>query len=169
MHRHRLATLLFDLLTPDEAWIDEQTAELRFNIPFLTDRLVAVTRWLQHEPATGDLTFGYFGSSTGAAAALAAAARLPEIAAVVSRGGRSDLAGDAIDRVHAATLLIAGGEDEPVIHWNRESLRRLPGVKQLQMIPGASHLFMEPGALEQVAALAGAWFEKHLAPAKLPD
>ncbi len=160
---HRgLATLLFDLLTPDEAVAEAYTGALRFDIPFLTGRLIAATRWAQQEDSLQRLAIGYFGASTGAAAALAAAAELPEIAAVVSRGGRSDLAGDAVRHVKAATLLIAGEKDSPVVEWNHETLRQLGGTKKFILVSGATHLFSEPGALEKVAALAAEWFEEHL-------
>jgi len=155
-----VGTLLFDLLTRKEESIDQYTAELRFNIPFLAKRLAAVTEWVLESPDTQNLKLGYFGASTGAAAALVAAAELPDdICAVVSRGGRPDLAGDSLRSVQAPTLLIVGGEDEPVIGMNREALAKLPSKdKQLVIIPGATHLFEEPGTLEEVARLAGEWF-----------
>ena len=162
MHRNHLATLLFDLLTPDEAESEANTGALRFNIPFLTERLVAATRWAQRDESVGSLGIGYFGASTGAAAALAAAAGIPEIQALVSRGGRTDLAGAAVERVKAPTLLIVGELDGPVVEWNEESFERLPGVKELTLVSGATHLFSEPGALEEVAELAASWFERHL-------
>ena len=166
MHHKRLATLLFDLLTPEEAIAEARTGALRFNIPLLTERLVAATRWAQKEESVANLGIGYFGASTGAAAALAAAAKLPEVQAIVSRGGRTDLAGDALDRVKAPALLIVGALDHPVILWNEQSLARLQGVKQLSLIPGATHLFAEPDALEQVAGMAASWFERYLTPIK---
>lgn len=158
----RLATLLFDLLTVQEARIDAVTGAMRFNIALLTDRLAAATAWVRAEPALPDLPLGYFGASTGAAAALAAAARLPYVRAVVSRGGRPDLAGPMLGAVRAATLLIVGGNDRQVLALNRAALAQLRGVARLQVVPGATHLFAEPGALEHVSALAGAWFEQHL-------
>ena len=168
MQRRRLATVLFDLLSPEEAVLDDSTGELRFDIPLLTERLVAVTHWVERDPDMRGLGIGYFGASTGAAAALAAAAQVPEVQAIVSRGGRTDLAGDAIEDVGAAVLMIAGGADKPVIHWNRESMPLLPGVKHLEILPGASHLFVEPGALEMVARLAAEWFRVHLFSSWLP-
>jgi dienelactone hydrolase len=164
MNGKRLATLLFDLLTPAEAAADARTGGLRFDIPFLTKRLAAATLWARSHPQLRRLGIGYFGASTGAAAALAAAARIPEIQAVVSRGGRTDLTGDAISRVMAPTLLIAGSLDEAVVRWNRKSLERLPCVKRLALVEGATHLFSEPGALERVADLAANWFSIHLTP-----
>lgn len=166
MHRRGLATLLFDLLTPKEAEAEARTGELRFNIPFLMGRLVDVTHWLRKEPGLQDLGIGYFGASTGAAAALAAAAELQDIQAVVSRGGRTDLAGTAATQVTAPTLLIAGGHDKPVVEWNRDTLEQLGGEKELVIIGGATHLFPEPGALEHVAELAAQWFDTHLATLK---
>jgi dienelactone hydrolase len=160
-----LATLLFDLLTADEEEIDAVTGELRFDIPLLTDRLVAATRWALEQPDLKALAIGYFGASTGAAAALAAAARLPAVAAVVSRGGRPDLAGPALPEVRAATLLIVGGNDRQVLALNRSALARLSCEAHLEIVPGATHLFAEPGALEQVASLASAWFTRHLSAA----
>lgn len=162
MHQHQIATLLFDLLTPGEAAEDAHTGALRFDIPFLTNRLVAVTRWVQQDELLKHLGIGYFGASTGAAAALVAAARIPEIQAVVSRGGRSDLAGGALGSLAAPVLFIAGDRDTPVVRWNRESLDRLPGVKRLSLVRGATHLFEEPGTLEKVAELAADWFHQYL-------
>jgi dienelactone hydrolase len=159
------ATLLFDLLTADEEEIDALTAELRFDIPLLTGRLAAVTRWAIEQPELKGLAIGYFGASTGAAAALAAAAQLPAVAAVVSRGGRPDLAGPALPEVHAATLLIVGGNDHQVLALNQSALARLSCEARLEIVPGATHLFVEPGALEQVASLAAAWFTRHLSTA----
>ena len=156
-----LATLLIDLLTPAE----DRDYATRFDIPLLTQRLLATTRWLQQQPATGKLPIGYFGASTGAAAALQAAARLDDrLAAVVSRGGRPDLAGeDALNAVRAPTLLIVGGHDDGVIQLNQEAYALLRCPKD--MVPGATHLFEEPGTLEQVAAHASRWFVRHLTPA----
>jgi len=152
-------TLLFDLLTEAE----DEYYENRFDIGLLTRRLIEATAWAAAEPRTASLPVGYFGASTGAAAALIAAAELGDrIGAVVSRGGRPDLAGDALGRVSAPTLLIVGGADPAVIQLNREAYARLTGPKELVVIPGATHLFEEPGALEQVAQDAGEWFEEYL-------
>ncbi len=157
----QLATLLMDLLTPAEERVDDRTAELRFNIPLLGERLVAATDWLTHH--TRALPLGLFGASTGAAAALMAAAERPAIVrAVVSRGGRPDLAGTALPRVQAPTLLIVGGADVPVIQMNREAMAQLGCEKRLEIVPGATHLFEEPGALDQVAQLARDWFSRYL-------
>jgi len=157
-----LATLLFDLLTESEAVAEERTGRLRFNIPFLTDRLVAAIRWAQRDGNVKFLGIGLFGASTGAAAALCAAARIPEIQAVVSRGGRTDLSGNDARHVFAPTLLIVGENDRPVMQWNRETLGLLPGIKFLSHIEDATHLFEEPGALEEVATTAAAWFKHYL-------
>lgn len=159
-----LATLLADLLTTEEEAVDARTRHLRFDIPALAARLVALTEWLSQEPATRGLAVGHFGASTGAGAALVAAAERPGLVrAVVSRGGRTDLAGPALGRVRAPTLLIVGGADEAVLDLNRGALARLPGEARLEVVPGATHLFEEPGALEAVARLAGDWFAAHLA------
>jgi len=161
----RLGTLLFDLLTAEEERTEAHTRHLRFNIPFLAERLVGATRWALDETTSRDIPAGYFGSSTGAAAALVAAAELGEtIGAVVSRGGRPDLAGEALGRVIAPTLLVVGSEDKPVIPLNEEAYDRLRCERALRIIPGASHLFEEPGALEKVAAMASVWFAEHLQP-----
>jgi dienelactone hydrolase len=161
-----LATLLIDLLTPDEEAIDVRTRQLRFDIALLAERLIGATDWLTRTPATRELRIGYFGASTGAAAALvAAAARPARVGAVVSRGGRPDLAGTALAHVRAPTLLIVGGNDAPVIAMNEQALAQLRAEKQLVIIPGATHLFEEPGALEEVARLACQWFQRYLAPA----
>lgn len=158
-----LATLLFDLLTADEERRDAVTAELRFDIPLLGRRLGAATDWVRARPETADLPVGYFGASTGAAAALIAAAERPgAVRAVVSRGGRPDLAGAALPRVAAPTLLIVGGADTPVIALNRRAMAALRAEVHLEIVPGAGHLFEEPGALEQVARLARDWFQRHL-------
>jgi dienelactone hydrolase len=158
-----LATLLFDLLTPAEEAIDVQTRQLRFDIGLLAERLIDATDWLTQQPAVNQLPIGYFGSSTGAAAALIAAAERPHVVgAVVSRGGRPDLAGHMLERVRAPTLLIVGGDDEPVIELNRAALAHLLVEKELTIVLGATHLFAEPGALEQVATLASDWFVHHL-------
>jgi putative phosphoribosyl transferase len=158
-----LATLLFDLLTPDEELIDVRTAELRFNIGLLAERLVHATRWARQEQQTCDLRIGYFGSSTGGGAALVAAAKLPQdVGAVVSRGGRPDLAGEALPKVQAPTLLIVGGNDDIVIELNEQARDQMRCEVKLEIVPGATHLFEEPGALEQVAKLASDWFVSHL-------
>jgi len=161
-----VGTLLIDLLTEAEERAEMHTRHLRFDIGLLAGRLVGATDWLAAEPRTADLSVGYFGASTGGGAALVAAAERPDrVAAVVSRGGRPDLAGDALLRVTTPTLLIVGGDDEPVIGMNEWALARLASpVKQLEIIPGATHLFEEPGALEEVARLAAAWFTRYLAP-----
>jgi dienelactone hydrolase len=160
-----LATLLIDLLTPREEAEDAATGHLRFDIGLLARRLEAATAWLHEEPATDDLPVGYFGASTGGGAALVAAAQCQEVFAVVSRGGRPDLAGTALPRVRAPTLLIVGGDDVPVIAMNRTAAAAMRAEVRLEIVPGASHLFEEPGALEQVAELAARWFEDHLPPA----
>jgi putative phosphoribosyl transferase len=163
LRRAGLATLLMDLLTPDEEGRDARTGELRFDIAFLADRLLGAVDRLGDEPATKALPVGCFGASTGGGAALVAAARHPEgIAAVVSRGGRPDLAGDALERVVAPTLLIVGGDDHAVLDLNRRALERISAEKRLEVVPGATHLFAEPGALDRVATLAAAWFVRHL-------
>src|SRR5829696_319745 len=158
-----LATLLIDLLTPEEEEADLRTRHFRFDIGLLADRLADATDWLAHEPDTQDLRVGYFGASTGAGAALVAAAKRPEaVGAVVSRGGRPDLAREALSRVAAPTLLIVGGEDEPVIDMNREAFAHIRAEKKLEVVPGATHLFEEPGTLEEVARLAAGWFARYL-------
>ena len=163
LNQAKLATLLVDLLTSDEEAIDMRTAHLRFDIGLLAQRLVAVTDWLTQYPDTRQLRVGYFGASTGAAAALVAAAERPDVVgAVVSRGGRPDLAGHALARVRAPTLLIVGGNDFQVIELNRAALAQLRCEKQLVIVPGATHLFEEPGALDEVARRAREWFERHL-------
>jgi dienelactone hydrolase len=163
LNEARMATLLIDLLTPEEEAIDLRTAHLRFNIGLLAQRLVDATDWLTQEAETRDLRIGYFGASTGAAAALVAAATRPEeVGAVVSRGGRPDLADGALPHVGAPTLLIVGGNDYEVILLNRVAYSWLHCEKQLIIVPGATHLFEEPGALEDVARLARAWFERYL-------
>ena len=159
-----LATLLIDLLTPEEERLDQITAHLRFDIGLLAERLLNATDWLQSASETNALRIGYFGASTGAGAALVAAASRTElIGAVVSRGGRPDLAGDALAGVKAPVLLIVGGNDDVVIQLNQNALAQLAGEKKLEIVPGASHLFEEPGTLEQVADLAANWFTLHLA------
>jgi dienelactone hydrolase len=161
-----MATLLIDLLTEEEEREEMHTRHLRFDIGLLAGRLVGATDWLAADPRTARLPVGYFGASTGGGAALVAAARRPErVSAVVSRGGRPDLAGDVLPNVTAPTLLIVGGDDEPVIGLNEWALERLGSpVKRLEIVPGATHLFEEPGKLEEVARLAGDWFTRHLAP-----
>jgi len=163
LHEAGFATLLFDLLTQEEAVIDSRTREYRFDIPLLGKRLVAATDWLRSEEATRTLPIGYFGASTGAAAALVAAAeRLDEIGAVVSRGGRPDLAGAALSLVTAPTLLIVGELDVPVMAMNAAARERLRGSSELVVIAGASHLFEEEGKLEEVTRHAIDWFQRHL-------
>lgn len=157
------ATLLLDLLSDQEEAVDQQTGELRFDIPFLGERLVQVADWLAADPETRALPAGVFGASTGAAAALIAAAERPvQVLAIVSRGGRPDLAGRALGRVRAPTLLIVGGADETVLHLNRTAFRGLQCEKRLVIIPNATHLFPEPGALDEVARLALTWFLEHM-------
>ncbi|MBV9849635.1 MAG: dienelactone hydrolase family protein [Armatimonadetes bacterium] len=159
-----LATLLMDLLTAEEEAVDERTRHLRFDIGLLAARLVQAIDWLAQEPTTRHLSLGCFGASTGAGAALVAAAHRPErVKAVVSRGGRPDLAGDALPQVQAPTLLIVGGGDAPVIELNRQAVSRMAAGTRLEIVPGATHLFEEPGTLEQVAHLAAGWFTRHLA------
>ena len=153
-----LGTLLFDLLSDEEAAIDARTAALRFDIAFLADRLLGATRWVGAANHLRDLRIGYFGASTGAAAALVAAAEEQRVGAVVSRGGRPDLAGAALARVTSPTLLIVGGADSPVIAMNEEAMKQLPCEKRMDVVPGATHLFEEPGALERVSELARDWF-----------
>ena len=154
-----LAILLMDLLTAGEEKVDLYTRRLRFDISMLAERLVAAARWLGARPDTAPLRIGYFGASTGGGAALVAAAAYPDpVGAVVSRGGSPDLAGPALERVRAPTLLIVGGYDQPVIRMNQEALRRLRCEKHLAIVPGASHLFEEPGTLEEVARLTRTWF-----------
>jgi pimeloyl-ACP methyl ester carboxylesterase len=155
-----LATLLVNLLTAEEEDEDRYTARLRFDIGLLAERLVGATTWLAREPRTAGLRIGYFGASTGGGAALVAAARCPDrVGSVASRGGRPDLAGDSLPRVRAPTLLIVGGNDQPVIALNEWAFDRLGApVKQLVVVPGASHLFEEPGKMDEVARLASAWF-----------
>jgi putative phosphoribosyl transferase len=158
-----MGTLLFDLLTPSEEEEDELTAEYRFNIPLLADRLVGITEWLRNDPSTQKLKLGYFGASTGAAAALIAAAKLPdEVSAVVSRGGRPDLAGDYLGQVRAPTLLLVGGWDEEVIELNKLAQSQMQNENKLVIIPAATHLFEEPGKLEEVAKISRDWFQRYL-------
>lgn len=160
-----IGTLLFDLLTPAEEEAEAYTRHLRFDIPLLAQRLAGATRWALDQATSSDINLGYFGSSTGAAAALMAAPEFGDsVSAIVSRGGRPDLAGEALERARAATLLIVGGEDKPVIALNEEAYERLHCEKALRIVPGATHLFEEPGALEVVAQMAADWFASHLEP-----
>jgi putative phosphoribosyl transferase len=157
------ATLLLDLLSPSEEEVDEVTRHHRFDIAMLADRLVVTIDWLESDPSTSALNVGLFGASTGGGAALVAAAERPQrVGAVVSRGGRPDLAGDALARVHAPTLLIVGGSDEMVIELNERAMRQMRTEVRLDIVPGATHLFEEPGALEEVARLARHWFSRYL-------
>src|SRR5947208_3660594 len=159
LNRAGLGTLLFDLLTPEEEALDIHTREHRFNIGLLAERLVHATKWARQQEETRDLRIGYFGSSTGGAAALVAAAELPQdVGAVVSRGGRPDLAGDALPKVQAPTLLIVGGNDDIVIELNEMARDQMRCEVKLEIVPGATHLFEEPGTLEKVAKLASDWF-----------
>lgn len=163
LNRAGLATLLFDLLTEREEFDERYSRHLRFDIGLLADRLVAATDWAATQKGLADLAVGYFGASTGGGAALVAAVqRADVVAAVVSRGGRPDLADDALPHVKAPTLLIVGGDDTEVIELNREAMERMRCEKQLKIVPGATHLFEEPGALDEVAKLAREWFEEYL-------
>jgi len=163
LDRQGFATLLLDLLTPEEEAVDVRTAQYRFDIARLGPRVSAAADWARGRADLRDLPIGCFGASTGAAAALIAAAERPvAIGAVVSRGGRPDLAGAALPRVVAPTLLIVGGDDEPVIEMNRYAMRRMRAPVKLEIVPGATHLFEEPGTLEEVARLAAQWFTRHL-------
>ncbi len=154
-----IGTLLFDLFTPQEEQQDEYNAELRFDIKLLAERLVGATDWIETQDETAGLNIGYFGSSTGAAAAIIAASQRPaHVRAIVSRGGRPDLAGSALSMIDVPTLLIVGGNDLQVIELNTKALSEIGGDKDLEIIPGATHLFEEPGALEQVSRLAARWF-----------
>lgn len=163
LNKVNLATLLFDLLTPEEDVIDTQTSKLRFNIELLSSRLIDVTHWCNNELATQHFSIGYFGASTGGGAALVAAAQEASvIKAVVSRGGRPDLAGECLALVKAPTLLIVGSNDEPVIRMNQDAMSQMHCVKKLEIVPGATHLFEEPGTLDTVGHLAKAWFTKYL-------
>jgi dienelactone hydrolase len=163
LNRRSIATLLIDLLTRDEDAIDRRTRELRFDIPLLAERLLGATDWLSQHPDTSRLALGYFGASTGAAAALIAAAEKTDaVRAVVSRGGRADMAEDSLPQVQAPALLIVGERDPQVISLNEQSLAQLQTTKRLAIVPQATHLFEEPGALESVADLAGDWFADYL-------
>ena len=162
LNQSGLATLLFDLLTEEEEYQERHTRHLRFDIDMLADRLATATDWIGQHARVGALPVGYFGASTGGGAALVAAAARPErVHAVVSRGGRPDLAGDALPNVRAPTLLIVGGADEAVIELNEQALAQLRCEKRLEIVPRATHLFEEPGTLEQVALLAREWFDRH--------
>jgi putative phosphoribosyl transferase len=162
LHQGALGTLMLDLLTEREEAEDLVTSEFRFDIPLLAQRLVAATDWVTADASLARLPLGYFGASTGAAAALIAAANRPrEVDAVVSRGGRPDLGGDALPRVEAPTLLVVGGNDAPVIELNRRALAQMQCPRRLEIVPGATHLFEEPGALDEVAGLAQRWFIDH--------
>lgn len=162
LNQHGLSTLLLDLLTEDEQKIDDRTMQYRFDIPLLAGRSTLAARWLLAQPGIGRLPVGLFGASTGAAAALITAAKMNQkIAAVVSRGGRPDLAGEALPSVKAATLLIVGGNDETVLALNRKAMAEMRCVNQLHVVPGATHLFEEPGALEQVVRVSAEWFSRH--------
>jgi dienelactone hydrolase len=170
LQRRRLGTLLLDLLTDDEERTDVMTAEFRFDIPRLGERVVAAVDWAAAHDSTASLSLGVFGASTGAAAALIAAAqRQARIRAVVSRGGRPDLAGPSLDAVVAPTLLIVGGRDDVIIELNRQAFNRLSGPKELEIVPGATHLFEERGALDHVSQLARDWFVQHLTPRTVHD
>jgi putative phosphoribosyl transferase len=164
LQRAGFATVLMDLLTPAEERVDRTTAHLRFDIPLLARRLDATTDWLVARREFVGLPVGYFGASTGAGAALIAASTRRDVSAVVSRGGRPDLAGAALPGVTAPTLLIVGGDDTAVIELNQRALRAMRCVREIAVVPGAGHLFEEPGALEQVMQLAAAWFQRHLVP-----
>lgn len=167
LNRGSIATILADLLTDEEEQLDLQTAELRFDIGMLARRLISITDWIGEQPNLQSIGLGYFGASTGAAAALIAAADRPQVAqAVVSRGGRPDLAEDALGRVASPCLFIAGGDDDVVLDLNHQAMAKLPRSteRKLEIIPGATHLFEEPGALDRVAQLARDWFQQHLTP-----
>lgn len=166
LHRARLATLLVDLLTEREEVRDSLTAQFRFDIPFLADRLRLATDWMQLNCGKHHFRYGYFGASTGAAAALCASVEEPDLVAIVSRGGRPDLAGASLPLVCAATLLLVGSRDNHVIDLNRAAYNRLQNAveREMRIIPGATHLFSEPGKLEQVAEMAAQWFVRHLSP-----
>src|SRR5437899_1845125 len=165
LNRAGVGTLLFDLLTPEEEALDIYTREHRFNVGLLAERLMHATKWAGQQKETRDLRIGYFGSSTGGAAALVAAAELPQdVGAVVSRGGRPDLAGDALPKVEVPTLLIVGGRDDIVIELNEQARDHMRCEVKMEIVPGATHLFEEPGALEKVAQLASDWFVNHIEP-----
>ena len=170
LDEHRFATLLLDLLTTEEERIDVRTAQHRFDIELLGERVVQATDWAVGHRDISGLPIGYFGASTGAAAALIGAAERPAIVkAVVSRGGRPDLAGEALTRVQAPTRLIVGGDDEPVIEMNQDAMRRIRALVDLEVVPGATHLFEEPGTLERVMRLASDWFARYLTGPDMQD
>jgi putative phosphoribosyl transferase len=170
LEQRGFATLLLDLLTQAEEVVDVRTTEYRFDIDLLAERVVLATDWVRHRDDLAALPIGYFGASTGAAAALIAGAERPaDVAAIVSRGGRPDLAGRALPRVHAPTLLIVGGDDEPVIEMNQSAMRAMQALVSLEIVPGATHLFEEPGTLEQVMRLAADWFARYLSGPELQD
>jgi putative phosphoribosyl transferase len=163
INKANIGTLLFDLLTPGEEEEDELTGDYRFDIALLAQRLIGVTQWLRNDPSTQNVKLGYFGASTGAAAALIAAAKMPEaVSVVVSRGGRPDLAGEYLSQVQAPTLLLVGGWDEEVIELNKQAQRQMTNENKLVVIPAATHLFEEPGKLEEVARFASDWFRRFL-------
>jgi putative phosphoribosyl transferase len=163
INQANIGTLLFDLLTPGEEEEDELTGEYRFDIALLAQRLIGVTQWLKNDPSTQNYKLGYFGASTGAAAALIAAAKLPEaVSVVVSRGGRPDLAGEYLSQVQAPTLLLVGGWDEEVIELNKQAQQQMTNENKLVVIPAATHLFEEPGKLEEAARFATDWFQRFL-------
>ncbi len=162
-----LGTLLFDLLSAEEEERDAQTGELRFNMPFLSKRLMQVLDWAREDERTEGLNLGIFGSSTGAAAAIIAAATRRDIRAIVSRGGRPDLAGLTLREMHSPTLLIVGGNDDVVLELNEFAAKELQSVVDLKIVPGATHLFEEPGALEEVSRLAVGWFHRYLTPSEI--
>jgi dienelactone hydrolase len=163
LRRGGLGTLLIDLLTPQEETVDDRTAHLRFDIDLLAGRLAGAIEWVSRQPSTSRLRVGLFGASTGGGAALVAAARVPDrVAAVVSRGGRPDLAGAALPKVVAPTLLLVGGDDVAVIRMNQEAYDLMTCARRMEIVPGASHLFEEPGTLERVAELARDWFVRYL-------
>ena len=164
LHEHDVGTLLLDLLTAEEEAIDRATAQLRFDIPFLAERLESAGAWVLSQPRLENMKLGYFGASTGGAAALIAAVAQPDkVAAVVVRGGRPDLAMEVLPEVKAPTLLIVGGHDPQVLEWNKQALKLLNDRSRLEIVPRATHLFEEPGALEIVAQMAAEWFAKYLA------
>lgn len=162
LSENEMACLLMDLLTPEEESMDLITGIMRFDIDRLTSRLASATDWIRQRPGISHLPVGYFGASTGAAAALAASVERPEVRAVVSRGGRPDLAWSSLDQVRAPVLLIVGGEDTAVLELNERALGRIVSEKSLEIVPGASHLFEEPGALDEVVRLAENWFARYL-------
>ena len=163
LHRGNLATLLLDLLTPADERVDQYTRHLRFDIGLLAERLIGAMQWLDNQDDTRGLPVGLFGASTGGGAALVAAARRPDrVAAVVSRGGRPDLAADELPHVRAPTLLIVGGRDNVVIELNKQAMKQMNTLVSLEIVPGATHLFEEPGTLAKAAELAADWFRRHL-------